>query len=329
MRLYYLDEAKAIALFSVILGHMACPEIVRDYIYTFHVPLFFIISGFCFKKRSLKEEIAKIIKTLIIPYYIFSLLSLLYAWYAPVRHPDIYYGVSGVNILTNGLLGIVRGENMITPYSYMPYPPLWFLISLAIVRFYHQLFFKYMGTNVGGAIIIVLSFILSYISNYFDINYFSIRPAMVCIPFFLIGFSLKKMNLNLNNKYLPLQYVFLSATFVASFMNGKVDINSLAFGKNLLLFYLFAINNSLLVIYIFKNTRQISVLEKIGKNTLCVLGLSGIIGFVVTLLYMVIFGKEILDTSFYYLPASVIITYSGYRIGVVIVQRFPFVVGKF
>ena len=51
-RLDYIDAAKAIAIILVIIGHSnwlsAIPR-VGGMIYSFHMPLFFIISGFFWK----------------------------------------------------------------------------------------------------------------------------------------------------------------------------------------------------------------------------------------------------------------------------------------
>ena len=51
-RLDYIDAAKAIAIILVIIGHSnwlsAIPRVGRM-IYSFHMPLFFIISGFFWK----------------------------------------------------------------------------------------------------------------------------------------------------------------------------------------------------------------------------------------------------------------------------------------
>lgn len=48
-RLDYIDAAKAIAIILVIIGHCywvgAVPRL-RNIIYSFHMPLFFVVSGF-------------------------------------------------------------------------------------------------------------------------------------------------------------------------------------------------------------------------------------------------------------------------------------------
>lgn len=56
-RLQYIDIAKGIAMICIILGHLGNANINRI-VFTFHVPIFFFITG-CFtnKKRDLNDFI--------------------------------------------------------------------------------------------------------------------------------------------------------------------------------------------------------------------------------------------------------------------------------
>lgn len=61
------DVLKGIAIFLVIVGHCEFGPF-RAFIYSFHMPLFFFISGYFLKNRPLRNEIYQSIKRLIIPY---------------------------------------------------------------------------------------------------------------------------------------------------------------------------------------------------------------------------------------------------------------------
>lgn len=58
-------------------------EFAREYIYSFHMPLFFIISGFCMapllseKQVSIKAELNKRSKRLLIPYLFYSYIAII------------------------------------------------------------------------------------------------------------------------------------------------------------------------------------------------------------------------------------------------------------
>ncbi len=69
-RLRYIDIAKGIAMICVILGHLGDPNINRV-VFTFHVPIFFFITGFFINsKRSTKEFVKAKFRTLIVPYIV-------------------------------------------------------------------------------------------------------------------------------------------------------------------------------------------------------------------------------------------------------------------
>lgn len=82
-RMEYLDMARGIGILFVVLGHhLAGAETLTEWIYSFHMPLFFIISGWIYAHKrpqtSLRALGAKRAGALLYPYTVFSLLIL--AW---------------------------------------------------------------------------------------------------------------------------------------------------------------------------------------------------------------------------------------------------------
>lgn len=69
-RLEYIDIAKGIAMICIILGHVGISDI-NKVVYTFHVPIFFFITGyFVSNKRSTGEFCKNKARTLLVPYYV-------------------------------------------------------------------------------------------------------------------------------------------------------------------------------------------------------------------------------------------------------------------
>ena len=59
-RIEYIDIARGIAIILMVIGHVVSGY-KRAIIFSFHMPLFIIISGFFFKPgRNIKEEIKKV-----------------------------------------------------------------------------------------------------------------------------------------------------------------------------------------------------------------------------------------------------------------------------
>ena len=80
-RIDYIDSAKGIGILFVLIGHACSLKYgLGQYFYSFHMPLFFIISGMllCFKDNWKDMDgisiFKKKIKSLFYPYIVFSIL---------------------------------------------------------------------------------------------------------------------------------------------------------------------------------------------------------------------------------------------------------------
>ncbi len=63
-RIAWLDGARGIGILLIVLGHvipMTTP--ISHFIYSFHVPLFFFLSGMVLQKRSMCAAAARSLKT--------------------------------------------------------------------------------------------------------------------------------------------------------------------------------------------------------------------------------------------------------------------------
>lgn len=72
-----LSIAKALCIILMVVGHSGCPAYLHDWIYLFHMPCFFLISGYLLKDRyidNLKLAVRKRLKGLWIPYVKWSIL---------------------------------------------------------------------------------------------------------------------------------------------------------------------------------------------------------------------------------------------------------------
>ena len=59
-RLEWIDLAKGIGIILMVIGHMpSIPSAVHNWIFSFHMPLFFFLSGYMFKKKKVKGKCFK------------------------------------------------------------------------------------------------------------------------------------------------------------------------------------------------------------------------------------------------------------------------------
>lgn len=71
-RLKWIDIAKGIGVLLVIAGHMhAMPTVIKNFIYGFHMPLFFMLAGYCFKDKYLEQSgegyVLHKVRTILVP----------------------------------------------------------------------------------------------------------------------------------------------------------------------------------------------------------------------------------------------------------------------
>lgn len=77
-RVKYIDIARGIAILCIILGHFGVYEVDRV-VFTFHVPIFYIITGyFLSKKYELKTFVKDKVRTLLVPYGITCVAMVLF-----------------------------------------------------------------------------------------------------------------------------------------------------------------------------------------------------------------------------------------------------------
>ena len=94
-RLHYLDMAKGVGIILVVLGHSTyCNDQLLTIISSFHMPLFFIISGMLLMQIKEEEKsFATIIKRkwkgIMIPYITFSVIYMLVDFWYLWKHPQV------------------------------------------------------------------------------------------------------------------------------------------------------------------------------------------------------------------------------------------------
>lgn len=77
-RLEWMDVAKGIAIILMVVGHTTIPKGLSDFIWAFHMPLFFVASGWLtnWTKSTIKEFFVNKSKNLLLPFISYSLIVL-------------------------------------------------------------------------------------------------------------------------------------------------------------------------------------------------------------------------------------------------------------
>lgn len=77
-RILWIDIARGICIISIVIGHVYHNSLLRTYTLSFDVPMFFFLSGLCYRKpKDSIEYFLNKAKRVVIPYFSFSIISIL------------------------------------------------------------------------------------------------------------------------------------------------------------------------------------------------------------------------------------------------------------
>ena len=237
-RIYFLDVLKIIGTFIVIYGHLYSQDsATRLYIWAFHMPLFFLISGI-FHKDCGKICFIKHFRKLFIPGVCFAFLFVILNFFVNCIRFNTYYAAS--SLLKNCIStfwGLIYGGRM-------PNTVCWFLFALFWCKILSDI---YMLLGRKYRIIFILVCVLLAIFKPTP-HYFFIKEALMSIPFYIIGFEFKDYIKSLSFKwlYIPVAFALAFLCYSLTNINGNVSIRGISFGAlpygvNIICFYINAI----------------------------------------------------------------------------------------
>ena len=127
-RKQFLDVARGLAIICIVLGHLGQGSINRV-VFTFHVPIFFLISGyFISAESSVKEFLKKKIRTLIVPYGVFCLAVILSAVAFDLL---LNHGRNALQLAAEWFFAALygAGDSYTYPFTIRAIGALWFLLA--------------------------------------------------------------------------------------------------------------------------------------------------------------------------------------------------------
>ncbi len=343
-RVLWADYAKFVAIYLVVLGHTNLPfGNFRNFIYLFHLPLFFLISGYFDNslKYSFKSYLFRNIKWLIIPYICFNIINIPISWTSVYLHPELYPGIDSFGkLLLCPLYGMILGEDRVTSCSYLPCGPLWFLVALFIIKICFYFFYRFtlLLKNKFVEILYWLFLFLLFVLLFWFfrnlLNLYSLDSAFLSMPFYMMGFLMKKVYFPIQFREKTVSYIICILICIYMFCfgltNGFVDINAGIYGHNLIMFYLSGLLGSYLILVVCGLfTKPIKFVQYIGANTIIVLGMHLLTIRIVKFFMFYVLGISLTSVD---ICKSVVISIVAFVLCfpfVLLVNRFaPWLVGK-
>ena len=266
-----LDILKGIGILLVVFAHICRGDATR-YIYLFHMPLFFFLSGAALNySKEISFNFGKRFKQVMIPYITFSILCFLY-WllieirFRPLQSEDLFTGLFGtLDFRWQQFINIFVAFSFDNAFLYNIV--LWFLPCLFVAMILYVAIRKYMRSYayVGIAIVAALGLFLEKIHLPA-----CTEIAFVTIPFIYFGESFYK-KAQISSPIMGGVFLLLSISLIM-FFNPHVDMRTHSYGS-WWLFYAVAI---LLIFSLCTFSRCLvgrdwGILEWLGRNSLAIM----------------------------------------------------------
>lgn len=106
----FVDILKGIAILLIVYGHIipGAVPFVTDWVSTFHIPLFFFVSGLLFNNKKYKDNLLSFFKNrakgLVFPFFVFSIIVALGYNYVVKDYSSFI-----INLITSGWGGTRYG----------------------------------------------------------------------------------------------------------------------------------------------------------------------------------------------------------------------------
>lgn len=257
-RIIWIDVAKAIGIILVVIGHALTPKTyIHRIIYQFHMPLFFMISGYLFNESKInKLTFLKKVKSLYVPYISVNLIAI------------ILLSFNTLNIKKIILVLLMVEKHDI-------FGATWFLASLFYISIMMYIIYsilislKLEKNNYIYIIIIILFTMLGFL---IPVKSHHIFVTLLGMAYYISGYLLKKINFIdkiINLKISKKIFIIIICFILLIIISPK---NYVSFSKGIyaspVLTLISSISGCLLVIIISKLLSKNMFLNYIGKRSI-------------------------------------------------------------
>lgn len=213
-----IDAVRVIGIVAVVAGHTWDNEIVRHGIYSWHVPLFFFLTGYLWTPvRPLRVEFQKRWSSILLPYLVW--LGIIGLMFEGVQIRQGTFDPSSI-------VRLLSGGNQIG----QPFSAFWFMTALFVSALLLRLLQK-MPTWIPWAVAIVALAVTQYAGQLVASIPLSAGIAVPCLVFILAGSVFRKYRQRIT-KPLPLGLVMIAVGLASSFsgLSSPLDLKQADFG---------------------------------------------------------------------------------------------------
>lgn len=277
-RIKWVDTFRAIMILCIAFGHAAKDGALKQYVYSFHVAAFFFISGYLFRMSDLgfKQFAWKKFKSLMIPYYMFSIMSIfVFAVLGSFASEKLGVAIKTVDIPFN-IVGMLWANGQT---GYMKWNlPLWFIpclfattvVAYPIEKWISKCFRRKISAYwVIGTCAMVLSVINYNVLHLYKLP-FQLETLIFMMPFFALGLVYREVSKKYDDSNPVLGVALIIVGYLLGvYANTSVNYVSSSYG-NIAVFYLSAIISIAGYVCVSKLILS-KALYYVGQNTLPIL----------------------------------------------------------
>ncbi|MDZ8259419.1 acyltransferase family protein [Nostoc sp. ChiQUE01b] len=240
-RIEWIDCWKGLAIITVVVGHIVNPE--SKYIFWFHMPLFFFISGYLYsKKTDYSAFFKKKCFHLLIPYFSFLFLFTLLQYVPLIIDSWQQKNILSIDKLIISIFSIIwkqvyGGANLVLWFGVF-----WFVTCLFFTQQLYNLIYIKFGSNNWLMIKIMLGSYCLAMMNYFYLKNvvfpWNINVVAMALPFYWLGHMSAKSFL-INFKIFILGAIIFLTAFLLdamSLLNFNFNMKTTSYGVLILNF---------------------------------------------------------------------------------------------
>lgn len=276
-RIQWIDLIKALGIYLVVLGHSNCVGILRKYIYSFHMPIFYFLGGFTInfnKYNNIIDFIKDKSKKLLLPYLCINLFTVpfyfFYTQFLVQRDFNIFIILKGILIGNSDILFLLNG-------------PTWFLLTLFLSELLFYIIYRIYGDSRKELFSVMMLLILIGYAESITSNNLLMPWHLNCVPiatsFVILGYLFKnyynenKKTISNYHFYIPVILIFIGG-YISVYLNGNVSFGGNNYRSLLLTFTSCwaSLFGYILLAIKFDNIKM-KFLSFIGKSSIIILAL--------------------------------------------------------
>ena len=256
----YIDVYKGIGIFLMLVAHVSFWGKIDHFIHAFHMPMFFFVSGFLYRKKDtpILRVIAGKARALLLPYFVWGIIAsviclLVYGKEKMLQNIEHLIYINNTGLVLNNAL--------------------WFLTAIFLAEVIFFILDRCLPAYIKIAVVIALVIIGSCAKIVFPFTLpWSLSAAFAGVGVYFAGTCARKYSENLFNA--PVYVYAIAAIIVIGliFINGELNMRTESYAIIPISLFDSVAMSGIILIFCSKidmlNLKLLAFFRKIGENSI-------------------------------------------------------------